>query len=424
MLKNIAANYLGVAAASLAPVLALPWYVSLLGAKYWGLASFVWVLQALLGLVNAGLAQAIIREVSSFAADQQSGARRIASVLYGFERIYWGFSLLVGLLVAGLSGSIVSGWLTLGDIPVATGREVIYAASVIFVVQFPVSIYRSVLFGSGQQVKQNMVVSAFSVLRHVGAVFALIYVQGSIEVYLAWNVVTILIETAVTAWLSWKTVGIARTELTWDSAEMRKVLAITASLSVSVLVGVMCLQVDKLVLSWSLPVEQFGYYMIASTVSVGVLQVFTPITSAWLPRVVQMHERRAALWKLNLRLLGAMLALVVAGALIFMLAGKEILALWLRNEAVVAVVFPVLSILLVGTAMNAIYSVGYMNWVVTRAHMKILTVNATGLVMSAALLPTLIAHFQLAGAALGWLIINLAGMMLSLDWLVRGARSE
>jgi O-antigen/teichoic acid export membrane protein len=417
--KNITANYLGAGVSALAPMLALPWYVSLLGTKYWGLASFVWVLQAILGLANAGFAQAIIREVSSLAANYEAGRRKVASILFGFERIYWAFAVLGGLLVALFADQIVAGWLNLGDIPVEIGRQVIYAAAVIFVVQFPVAIYRSVLFGTGEQVAQNVVVSGATIFRHLGGVLVL-YVHSSIGAYLIWNVVAALAETLVTARLSWVKVGIPRAALAWDSAEMRRVLTITAGLSASVFIGILTLQVDKIVLSWSLPVEQLGYYAIASAVSVGLLQAFTPITSAMLPRIVQLQKQPDELRKTNSRLLGMMLLVIFVGALLFVVAGRTVLTLWLKNEQVVAIVYPVLSLLLVGTAMNAVYSVGYLNWVAAGATRKILLVNGSALALSAVTLPTLIAHFHLMGAAFGWLIINCVGMVLSLDRFIKG----
>ncbi len=423
--KNIVANYLGAGVSALAPILALPWYISILGTKYWGLVSFVIVLQGILGLINAGLAQALIREISSLIMAKEVGQKKIAGILYGFERIYWGFSLCAGLLVACFANIIVTHWLKLGDIPVETGKLVIYAAAVIFVVQFPVSIYRSVLFGCGHQVEQNMLASIATVLRHLCCV-AILYIHGSILTYLVWNALAAFIETLVTAKVSWSSLQVKRSELQWDSQEMRKVFLLTIGLSISVFLGILTLQVDKIVLSWSLPIEQLGYYAIASTVSIGLLQTFTPLVSAALPRVVHLQGQTRDLKKLNLKLLGMMLVIVSVGALLFAIIGKWLLVLWLKDAHVVEIVFPVLSLLLVGTAMNAIYSVGYINWVAAGSSRKVLIVNAISLALSIMLLPIFIERYQLIGAAFGWLTINGIGMLLSLDWIfnVRGIPSD
>ena len=403
------ANYFGAGISALAPILALPWYISILGTKYWGLVSFVVVLQGILGLINAGLSQALIREISSLIMAKEIGQQKIAAILYGFERIYWGFSFCTGLLLALFANSIVTHWLKLGDIPVETGRLVIYAAAIIFVVQFPVSIYRSVLFGSGHQVKQNVIISIATVLRHAGCVLAL-YIHGSIVTYLAWSAFASLIETLVTAKLSWRSLQVNKAELEWDTQEMRKVFLLTIGLSVSVFLGILTLQIDKIVLSWSLPIEQLGYYAIASTVSIGLLQTFTPIVSAVLPKVVQLQGYAQDLKRLNLKLIGIMLVIVSVSALAFTIFGKVLLMLWLRDLHVVEIVFPVLALLLVGSGLNAIYSVGYINWIAAGASKKILIVNASALALSIIFLPFLVTKYQLMGAAMGWVTINIIGL--------------
>lgn len=417
--KNVVANYFGAGISALAPILALPWYVSILGAKYWGLVSFIWILQGILGLVNAGLSQALIREISSLVNAKELGQQKIAAILFGFERIYWGFSISAGLLLAYFANNIVSSWLKLGDIPAETGMLVIYAAAIIFVVQFPATLYRSVLFGSGHQVQQNVLISTSTVVRHLGGV-AILSIHGSIEVYLAWNVITALVETLVTAKMSWAYLHVKRSVLKWDQAEMSKVFSLTIGLSVSVFLGILTLQIDKIVLSWSLPIEQLGYYAIATAVSIGMLQAFTPVISAVLPKLVQLQGLPQSLKALNLKLMWIMLTIIGIVALMYGLAGELLLTLWLRDIQVVAIVFPVLSLLLVGTAMNAIYSIGYVNWVAAGESNKVLRVNAISLALSIALLPMLIAKYHLFGAAFGWLAINLIGMLLSLGWLVKG----
>ncbi|MCK9989715.1 MAG: hypothetical protein RugAbin2_00729 [Rugosibacter sp.] len=62
--KNIFFNYLGTGILVLAPVAALPWYLSALGPKLYGLVSFAVMLQALMGLLDTGMSQALVREIA------------------------------------------------------------------------------------------------------------------------------------------------------------------------------------------------------------------------------------------------------------------------------------------------------------------------------------------------------------------------
>ena len=113
--QNIIANYVGAGIAALAPILALPWYISLLGIKYWGLVSFISILLGMLGLANAGLAQTLVREFSRLVVDQANGQKRIATILFGFERIYWLFALAAAVLLWLFANTIVVHWIKLGE---------------------------------------------------------------------------------------------------------------------------------------------------------------------------------------------------------------------------------------------------------------------------------------------------------------------
>jgi O-antigen/teichoic acid export membrane protein len=417
--RNIAANYFGAGIAALAPILALPWYISILGMKYWGLISFISILLGILGLANAGLAQTLVREFSRLIVDKENGRRKIATILFGFERIYWLFAIAAAVLLCIFVNAIVAHWIKLADIPVEVGRAVVYGAAGIFATLFPVAIYRSVLMGCGGQVRQNWLLSGGTVVKHGGGVLVL-FCYPSIYAYLIWNVVASLFETLITACLSWGFLGVNRNTLRWDLSEMRELFAFAMGLSASVILGVLTTQVDKLALSWMLPIEQLGYYSIASTVAMGLLQVFSPVAGAVLPRIVQLHDQPIALKRLNLKVFAVMLALLVVLILIFTFAGKAILEIWLHNTKVVEIVFPVLTVLIIGTCMNGIYNVGYMNWLAAGSINKVLWVNASSLVLSVLLIPVLIAKYELLGAASGWLIINGIGLLLSLDWLVKG----
>ena len=115
-----------------------------------------------------------------------------------------------------------------------------------------------------------------------------------------------------------------------------------------------------------------------------------------------------------------MLTMVTLLIFVFTLAGKLVLELWLKDANVVAIVYPVLMLLLVGTGMNAIYNVGYMNWLAAGTTNKILMVNVLSLGLAIIFTPILVAKYELMGAAFGWVIINSFGLLFGLDWLFKG----
>ncbi len=416
--KNIIANYMGAITVAAAPILALPWYLNTLGAQQFGLIGFIIMLQAMLGLIDAGMSQAMVREISMRLGLGDAGQRKTAEFLFGFERVYWLFALFAALLAALFSGLIGSHWLNLGDLPVSLGEQAVLGAAVLFAVQFSGSIYRSMLVGSQKQTSLNVIISVFAILRHLGAVLLMLK-WPALHTYLIWHCSVGLLETLVRGRYAWGSLSVKRRDVTWSSSLLRSTWGMVAGLSAATWLGALTVQMDKVVLSKMAPIDQFGFYVIAASLAAGVLQLIYPLIQAVLPRAVQLRENPQALHLLSVKLLKSITLVVAAGGLGFVIGGQWLLNLWLGNTQAAETVFPLLAILLVGSALNAFYNVGYIYWVVHKKIRRILQVNAIALILSVLLIPPLVLWLGTIGAAFGWVVINLIGFVLSLEWLKR-----
>jgi O-antigen/teichoic acid export membrane protein len=416
--RNIFFNYLGTGVLVLAPVVALPWYLSALGSKLYGLVSFAAMLQTLMGLLDMGMSQVLVREIAVRFDKTIEGRGSAASLLLGCERVYWLFSLCAGCVTALLAHVIALHWLKLDGLPVATGREAVYGAAAIFATQFPGAIYRSLLVGVQAQGVLNAVTSLAALLRHAGGVIV-VMIWPTLTTYLVWHASVALIETLVRRQFAWWVLQVDRGQIRGVMKELRSVGAYAFSMTSAALLGALTVQMDRIVLSKMASIAQFGYYSVAASVALGSLQIIYPLTQAIMPRAIQLRTDPAALRRLNIRLMGLIGLIVILGIVIFITSGKWILQLWLRNADVVAQVYPILTVLLVGTVLNAFYNVGYIYWLVYQKTHRILQVNVAALVISVVLIPSLVSRFGAMGAAIGWLAINLIGFLFSLEWIKR-----
>lgn len=414
--RNIFSNYLGMGVVALAPVLALPWYLGALGPKLFGLIGFVVMFQAVLSLLDAGMSQALVREITVRFDITHEGRTRTAALLFGFERIYWTFALLTGSVTLLLADTIARHWLSLDDALVTSGRNAMFGAAIIFAFQFPGSIYRSLLVGVQVQLPLNIIMLCCALIRHIGGVFVVL-AWPTLSAYLIWQVLVSLVETLLRGKWAWQALGVQRNNVKWDSKELSTIWRLVGGMSGAAWLGALTVQMDKIVLSRMASIEQFAYYTIAATVAAGMLQVIYPLVQAVLPRAVQLRAEPAALRSLSFKLIRVIGVLAGLGALIFMVAGKWMLDIWLHNLEVSSAVYPLLAILLVGTVMNAFYNVGYINWIVHEKVRRVFQVNALALILSVLLIPLLIIWLGTIGAAFGWLIINLIGFVLSLEWI-------
>jgi len=416
--RNVLFNYMGTGVNVLVPLLALPWYISLLGMKNWGLISFIWLLQSLLGILNAGIGQVLVSKFSKL-AHQDNAQREVAELFFGFEKLYWAVSFVVGVIIMVLSEKIAIIWLQPAGVAIADGQKVICAAGLIFLLKFPVSVYQSALFGLGLQGSYNIASSALMLFRHAVAVL-LLFVWTNIETYLIWIVVSFSIESIVLGYMSWQRVGVQYFTFQWQFEKVKAVLIVSLGFSFAVIVAMLTLQLDKLMISWMLPIEQLGYYAIASAVGIGVIQIADPITRSVLPTISRLQSDSVSLRVFNFKVLSMMAAIICMVGIVYAVAGEWLVRIWLKDEHLVEVVMPVLTVLLCGSAMNALYAVGNINWVASGRSSRVLIINISGLIVAVILTPIMIKHYQLVGATFPWVALNFIGLLLGFDWIKKG----
>lgn len=409
--RNVAANYLGAAATVLVPLLAVPAYLDRLGPSLWGLASFALTLVALLSLIEAGLGQILSRDFA-LKAHEPSGSR---AVLAASERLYWAVAGVGGVVLIVAADPIAKHWLNISSEFEQTSVHCIRLAALLLAFQLPSAVYRSALIGHGEMVKLNAVGVTTLSLRHGGAVVA-VTAWPSVEALLSWHASVALLD------LLWKRYYVTRvTHVGKSSASYLKEYSLRPGLVMSgaVLLGVLASQLDRIVLSYLEPIETVGFFNIAYMVALGVLQATIPLMLALSPLLARAANDATQMRYKCLRLFRWSAALSLAGTALYVLVGEQMLLLWLNDEESARQVKPILDYLLVGSAFNLIYQVGYQRWIALGYTKNIAFVNALGLGTTLLLSPTLISHYGAMGATASWLAVNVVGSILSLCFIFR-----
>ena len=415
--RNIIANYGGTFIQFVGQIGSLPVYLSLLGPAQFGLVSLVATLQAALGLLEAGFAQVSAKE---FSVLTNSTARDYDSVAYymrRFERIFWGIAIAAGLVTAFMSAFLVEHWLvTNTELEKELAVYAVLGAAFIFTLQFPGALYRSFLVGSQQQVKLNVINSTGVFVRHGGGIVVL-WLHPTLYTYLFWMAFSYGLETLARRIASWKSIHAFPRTLNSKKQNFRRVIKDSLKMFAAILVGTITTQLDKIILSGFIPIEQFGYYAIASTVSIGVISAIQPVIQAMSPLIMQSGKNPEALRLHSVKLAKIITIIVAVFAVSYIFFGYASLAVWLRNVEATEYIFPILSILLVGSALNAYYHIGYYNWLARAQARNIFVVNMFSLLATVIVTPFLIRSVGVLGATFGFVTMNLIGMVFSLGWL-------
>lgn len=416
-INNIYANYIGTVVQVVGPIISLPFYLSLLGPSQFGLVSFIATIQATLGMLEAGFAQVSAKEFAVLTNKTTPDYSSVAYYLNRFERIFWGLSITVALVTACMSGFLVDHWLLAStESEKSLSVDAIIGAALIFAVQFPSALYRSYLVGSQQQVKLSIISSTAVLVRHGGGIIIL-WKQPTLHTYLVWQVLSYGMETLVRRLVSWRSVDYIPIPTNEKKERFAKVVRDSLGMFVAVLLGTITTQLDKIILSGSLPIEQFGYYSIASTVSLGVITAIQPIVQAISPLMMQSANNKEALRLQSIKLTKIISIVVIIFTIGYVFLGYTLLTIWLRNSQAVNYIFPILSILLVGSGLNAYYHIGYYNWLARGKTKIIFIVNLLSFILTMSITPILINMEGAMGATFGFVAMNLLGLMLSIGWV-------
>lgn len=413
--RNIVFNYVAAISVALGPVVTIPWYLSALGSMQWGLISFIYLLQVIMGLLDGGMSQALSREFAMRFQPEKKCQKNAASLLVVIEKIYWLFSIIIAVIFIFLARYIATNWLALGAENIYLGVNAIYGGAFLFIAQFSGSVYRSVLVGTQYQVLLSKITIFVVVFRHGVGVFIVLF-WPHVEAYLIWQILISSIETGLRRFFAWKIIGVDRKNLKNDVADIVPVLNFSVRMSGAVLMGALSVNMDKIIVSKMLSVDQFGYYAIAVSIAVGVMQLVSPIVQAMHPRLVVLRNDVFLLKKQNVKFLLSLVLLVFLGWLVYLLFGTYILTRWLGNEAAVVAITPVVNILAIGTTVNTLAEVGYANWIVFGRVGKVAQRNILALLCSVLLLPYLIRNYGLEGAAFSWVINSLIVFIMSSGW--------
>ncbi len=403
--RNILVNYLGVVWMGGLSVLLVPVYLRLMGADQWGVLALCMTLQSVLTVVDAGIGQIMPRDV----------ARRDPRQTYAvYTRAY----VWVGLAVFALGQATCSWWLPRWVAPTGGFPAVPTLAVRLALCQFLFQFVNnaSIGFWNGTEAQRtaNTRQMAFATLKHATALSVLVGYRADVVAYLAafasvsaleclWNRRSIRHEAHATP----------VTPVTF-----RDVLALyreAGLLVVGVVTGMLASQIDRIVLSRTVELRQFGYYAIAASLGLAAMQLQYPIMRAYLPRLARADATFQQPEYRSLR--NAVAVFCVVPCVVAIACAPWLLRLWLRHtpDAVEAVLTP-LRLILAAVALNAGYNVIYQRMLIASAGRYIVFVNAVCVTVAYAVVSLGVASLGIRAGGVAWVAASAAQCLLGLLW--------
>jgi O-antigen/teichoic acid export membrane protein len=412
--RNIIANFAGQGWAALMGLVFVPLYIKFLGIEAYGLIGFFAMMQGAFQILDLGLRQTMNREMARYSvlSDKADEARNLVRTL---ETVYWAIGIMISAAVLIAAPFIAGHWIKAGSIPVNTVHHVVMIMGVLVAFQWPLSFYEGGLMGLQKQMLANGIRIGISTLGSLGAIFILWKVSPTITAFFTWQIIVNALYVVLHTVFLWRSLPSTDRSPSFTPKLLRTIWRFAAGMSGISISAIILTQLDKVILSKMLSLEMFGYYTLAGVASSVVPAMLAgPIFNAVFPRftsLVTMHDEPALklLYHQSSQLM-AVLVLPVAAVLSFF--SFDILLVWTGNTNTAGIASPIVSVLVIGMALNALMTMPYSlqlshGW------------TSIGLFITIFLIITLVpviyfmtTHYGAVGAAGAWVILNIIYMLI------------
>ena len=418
--RNVIANVAGRGWTALLSLAVVPIYIHFLGIEAFGLIGFFLSLMAILSLLDLGLGTVLNRQFAQYS--MQSGkAQEMHDLLRTLETVYWLIGIAIGATTAALAPMIAASWLKPQQLSAEIVTQALTMMGLAIACQWPRALYSGGLMGLQRQVALNVLSSITGTVNNLGGILVLWLVSPTLQAYVAWFMAISLVDTVLTRLLLGRSLPEAsgRPAFRWQAlAEIWRFAAGMTGISVT---SVIQTQLDKLILVKVLPLEAFGYYSLASRVAGGLSYLIGPVSAAFFPRFSQLlvADHKEELVRLYHRACQLVSVLVLPPAIVIVLFSSELLLLWTQDPSIAAQSHLVLSLLTIGSALNALASLPYAVQVASRWTMLSLTFNTGATLLQAPLIYIMSMKYGALGAATVWIVFNALYILIGLYFMHR-----
>lgn len=406
---NIFANYIGKFWSNLLSFLLVPVYLHYLGVEVYGLIGAFYAVTSFVNLLDLGLGTTINREVAlRKSIPEKRGS--IPNLLKTTEIIYWCIGLGLVVLMALLAQPIATQWFKIEKLHLGTVRWVVLILGLTVAIRWPVTPYRSTLIALEKQVPLNIGEATLKTFRELGAVVILVWISPTIMAFLVWQSLLALAEVFLMMILAWHFLPVKKTRPCFEFNILGEIWRFAIGMNWITVVSLLLTQMDKILLSKLVSLEQFGYYSMANTLASSIVTFFHPFSIAISPHftalVAQGEEQKLKEIFHKSSLFISLLLTPVATMLMF--CAPTILEIWIRSPEVVTQASHPLRLLTFGMLMGSLFHVQYLLQLAIGKPQIYALFGSFSLILVVPAMFWLISHFELVGAALVWAILNTA----------------
>ena len=403
---NLAAGVASTAWTAIVTIATVPVYLHFLGVEAYGLIGFYIALQAMLAVLDLGLAQSINREVArSSQLDERIAVRNL---LHTLAAGYWLIAILIGTGMWLLSPWIASTWLV-SNINPSQLSMVVAIMGLTIALRFPLGLYLGALIGARRLALASGIEIAMVTLANFGVVAILAFISQTIEAFFIWQAAIAALNVLLVRGAVWRTLAISDAkQRRFDIAGLKRIWKFSAGVAVTALLGAIFVQSDKLVLSKFVTLADLGRYTLAWIAARSLYVLTAPAFNVVYPQLSALHAAGATLEIERLYRFGTRLLMTIIFPAAFFVAAfsTPIFTIWTGDAELARSVFWVVTLLMVGTAFNCAMHFPYALQLSFGKSSLPMLINGVLLCAFVPLLIMLSQRFGILGGAMAWASLN------------------
>lgn len=399
---NLIFGVLATAWTAIIGIVSVGWLVKLLGIESYALVGFFAMMQAAMSTVELGIGSTINREVSRGAA--LGDLARVGLVVHSLQALYIAASLLIGILIYVAAPYIAAHWLGASSLD---QQEVVWSIrlmGVIAALRWPIGLYQGTLVGLQRALVSYRITAVMATVSNVGAIVLLVTVHQSLWVYFVWQLIAAVGTLSWMRWAAWRELG-TPTEKKIDPRLLPAVLKQSIAISGVTVAGLLWSQLDKLVVSGSVDLADFGRYSLAALIASALVIILIPTFNVIYPRMSGLVAAGRTADLVNFYRTGTkvlLCGLIPISASAFFYA-YDLLYVWTGNQLLAESTAPIVGMLIVGAASNGIMNFPYALQLATGNERFAMYINIA-IIATAPIMVFLASRYGLWGGAIGWMM--------------------
>lgn len=407
---NILANYASQIYVTAVGILILPLYIRYMGAEAYGLVGFFTMLQAWFALLDLGLTPTISRETARYHGGAMS-ALAYRQLFRALSLIFLSIAIIGGTGLWALSEVIATRWLNVAELSL---DEVVLAVQIMagsVAMRWMGGLFRGVITGSERLVWLSGFNSLIATFRFIG-VFLSMWLFGFTPVVFFVHQLVVALMEIIGLFMMNRSLLPAYSgrnqAIDWSFRPVLPLLRFALTIAFTSSVWVVVTQVDKLMLSGILPLDEYGYFSLAVLVASGIMVISGPITSAIMPRMAKLHAEGKYDHMLKIYRNATQLVCVIGGSVAITLAicAEPFLFAWTGDAKLAANTAPVMRLYAIGNGFLSIAAFSYYLQY-AKGYLRYHLVGSAGMVV--VLLPSIVfaaIHYGGVGAGYVWFGVN------------------